>query len=56
MTSIWSCFAQANDDMKEQVPVNDGASVKEGFKHPGAVEINPASGESPGGLSLEEGT
>lgn len=42
--------------MKEQVPVNDGASVKEGFKHPGAVEINPASGESPGGLSLEEGT
>jgi len=55
MSSIWPCFAKANRDMKEQVPVNDSASVKEGFNHPGVVAINPESGESPGGLSLEEG-
>ena len=55
MSSIWPCFAKVNRDMKEQVPVKDSASVKEGFNHPDAVAINPASGESPGGLSLEEG-
>jgi len=56
MTSIWSCFAKGNhSDMNEQVSVNDGTSVEESFNHPGAGEISPESGESPGGLSLEEG-
>ncbi|KAL4079817.1 amino acid transporter [Scleroderma citrinum] len=54
MAPLWSWFANTNDTTKEQVPADDEPS-QDSFERPGTIEVVPASGESPGGLSLEEG-
>ena len=59
MTRFWFRirFVKVDDTMKEQVrSVNENTLAKEGFKFNSAVAINPENDESPGGLSLEEGS